>query len=351
MIAIGVSIVSQADKTIDVFQFQNRYLNAGFGDIWDSMFIKKTAPVPIFNSLDQFFSTGNSIVQLLPKWVNDSVKLIASLITTIALLRVFKDHLSLGEFGKILDGINILGNSIGGIASTPLKILVTIILIGLILPLTLQNGAGWIIGILLLLTILFLLFRIFFLLFTAYLRIILLIIFSPLIILLNCLPGKNIFSFWLKNLIGDLLLFPLVVIIFLLGRVLVNLNLSSQLWTPPFLYGLSSDSFSIIIGVGLIFMIPEIAKVYKELLGLKGLPISLGLGTFFGGVGAGVSGATGLLGQFSSIGLGLNAMGLARRKGFLGLFGALKDEYKPPPPSGPSDEDIMRMPGIFGRKD
>lgn len=333
IIALGISVVAQADKTIDPLQLQNQYLNANFKDIWDSMFVKKTS-VPFFGGLDQLFTTGNAIVGLLPQWINDSVRTFAALISFIAILNFIMEKMKISKFGDMLDNIDILGNSLGKITNPILNIGVTILVAAPLIALTLVNGAGWIVGILLLLTMLFLLFRIFFLLFTAYLRILLLIIFSPVIILINSIPGKNTFSFWIKSLVGDLLLFPLVIILLVLGRVLVNLSLSNQTWTPPFLYGIDASSFSIIVGMGLIFMIPDLAKSYKELLGLKGLPFSLSIGTFFGGVGTGVAGATGLLGQFSSIGLGLSAMGLSKRTGLFGIFGQLKPEYKAPSPAG-----------------
>ena len=49
-------------------------------------------------------------------------------------------------------------------------------------------------------------------------------------------------------------------------------------------------------------------KIIKEALGIKDLPIAIGLGTFFGGVSAGVGGGMGLLGQIGSMSLGLTAI-------------------------------------------
>ena len=51
----------------------------------------------------------------------------------------------------------------------------------------------------------------------------------------------------------------------------------------------------------LILLIPELVKLVKELMGIKPLPISIGLGTFFAGAGAVGGGTLGLAGQYGSL--------------------------------------------------
>ena len=43
-------------------------------------------------------------------------------------------------------------------------------------------------------------------------------------------------------------------------------------------------------------------------MGIKELPFNIGVGTFFGGVAAGVGGGIGLVGQIGSVSLGLSAI-------------------------------------------
>ena len=62
------------------------------------------------------------------------------------------------------------------------------------------------------------------------------------------------------------------------------------------------------IGLGLIFLIPDFVKAAKEALGIKDLPFTIGVGTFFGGVTTGVGSGVGLLGQIGSVSLGLTAL-------------------------------------------
>ena len=83
--------------------------------------------------------------------------------------------------------------------------------------------------------------------------------------------------------------------------------------------------------MGLIFITPDIVKFVKDALGIKPLPINIGLGTFLGGAGLAVGGGMSLLGQFSSLNMGLNAFG---ENGFIGQMrkkGNVKDEEKKTP--------------------
>jgi hypothetical protein len=109
-------------------------------------------------------------------------------------------------------------------------------------------------------------------------------LFAPLIILFTCIPGRNTFTWWLKRLFADLAIFPLVIAILILGKILVNLQISSgPLWSPPFLYGIDKKSISILMGMGLVLMIPQLIKAFKDIIGVKPSGISPGLSTFFGG--------------------------------------------------------------------
>jgi len=167
-------------------------------------------------------------------------------------------------------------------------------------------------------SILFLFFRIFFILFTSYLKLIVNIIIAPLLLLLEAVPGKDAFKYWFMNIIGNLIPFPIIIFVFLLGYLIIfNTNSSDITARLPYLYGIDSNSLRLMIGLGLIFLIPDFIKTIKEALGIKELPFNIGVGTFFGGVTAGVGGATGLLGQIGSMHLGLQALKITGPGGFL----------------------------------
>lgn len=143
-------------------------------------------------------------------------------------------------------------------------------------------------------------FKIFFALIKTYISIIVLIIFAPFQILGGVLPGGNGgFSSWFKSLTADLLVFPILVLVLMLGGYLATKE--SSLWYPPFLGtpvlgdmgGLGSyvagHVASAAIALGTLMMIPAIPKQLKRMLGVEG-----GLfADMTGGLVAGLIAATG----------------------------------------------------------
>jgi hypothetical protein len=252
---------------------------------------------------------GDAFMSMFPPIIDNIVRLIA---TGGTIYLVGKNGLQYGETSglvRFLNGLNILGNSVGDLPHAFLGVGLSGLLILAAISIAV-HGLGFIVGLLILFTFTGMLFNIFFLLIRSYLQIIVTIIFSPFILLFEALPGKSVFSFWIKGLIGELISFPVVISIMLVASTLLN-TLSSQdtMWTPPFLFQVNPNGLGILIGMGLIFIIPDMIKFTKEAVGAKPLPFNIGVGTFFGGAGALVGGGMGLMGQFSSLSLGLAAIG------------------------------------------
>ncbi|QQG44514.1 MAG: hypothetical protein HYW86_01185 [Candidatus Roizmanbacteria bacterium] len=325
IIVLGISVLAKADPTLIESQLQNQYTAAQFGTIWDSMFPIKSweTGIPIFGGFIHLFQLGQGLAEILPSWINDGVRLLGLLFLGFPLL---KDYMKLNDFvglPSILNNLDVLGNSLG---SLPRGIIFGIPLlaigVGLALIVSLVYGAGWILGLLIFFTMLLLLFRIFFLLLMTYLKIILMIIFAPIFMLFEAVPGKGGFSYWFKNLLAEIIVFPAVILIMVTARVLINVTINSNynVWQPPFLYGLNPKNFAIVLGMAIIFMVPELVKLIKEFMGVKGLPLGLNLGVFFGGAGTGTGGAMGILHQYSSIVYGANTAGLGKFLKFLPGF-------------------------------
>lgn len=200
-----------------------------------------------------------------------------------------------------------------------------------------------ILTLLLIFSLIFIFFRIFFMLLSAYINSLLLIIFSPVILAIEAIPGKSAFSSWIKNLALNLMTFPLVVIFTLLAAIIIRLPEQTQsVWMPPFLTFVSPSAFQVLIGGAILFMTPDLIKLVKQLTGVKPLPIDLNFGSFFSGGQAAVGGGVGLLGQIGSVSLGMGAV-----KGFLGkskegkplaqeIAEAFKAIQNPQQSSGPS---------------
>lgn len=164
-------------------------------------------------------------------------------------------------------------------------------------------GVNILLGLIIWFSIVFIFFRILFMLFSSYIKILLLIILSPLYLLFEAIPGQSAFTNWLKNLAGELITFPLIVGVFLLGSIISDTASAGNLIQFPFLVGIDAKSFGFIIGLALCFMAPDLVKAVRQVFIPKpGILEGAGPGVFFGGAMAGVSGGLGELSKVAGIG-------------------------------------------------
>ncbi len=330
--AISISLLSNNNTYYSVADFQTKFLSSNIGTIWDGIF-NVTIPgqagiVPFFGGFNTLFYIGDALVGIIPRQFNDFIRLIVLFFSTVAITFPILHAISGTDLPKILNDINVLGNSLGKIPGGIFGTIIAIVVFLIVIPLFLVHGAGWIIGILIFFSAVYLFIRIVVILFRAYLQILLLVIFSPVFLLFEAIPGRSAFSYWFKNLVAELLTFPVIIVLFIVAHIITNTLSSSgnSISVPPLLGGIEPTAFYVILGLGIIFLIPDFVKIVKGLIGVKeGLPINIGPGIFFSGVGAVTGGTTGTLGQFSSIRFGLNAIGLGGGKGFLGLGTEKKD--------------------------
>lgn len=107
---------------------------------------------------------------------------------------------------------------------------------------------------------------------STYMKIILAIIFGPVQLLTEVLPGSNAFSTWFRGLISNLLIFPATIVIFMLSAIFWNFSTggTQKIWSPPFT-GIVNNTTSIgaLVALGLLFMIPSIGKKINEALKSK----------------------------------------------------------------------------------
>lgn len=299
----GVKIVGQ---TLLPPETQKMFLNSvttgGTGRLFDLVF---------WNG--ETFKLGGALFSIMPPIINQMVRLLA---VGGFLLLLTRPNNPVSEYllgGKICDVATFLGIC-GPILATAAWVVIPG-LIFLFLPLLLSL-------LIMLVTGLLVFFRILFMLFAAYLRIVISIMFSPIILLTEVIPGKNAFSKWFKTLVADLILFPLTLILITLSSAILAMNNNFQnLWQPPFLYtGLNQSAFNVLVAIGMLYMIPDIGKLVREFMGIKGSPLKFGFATFFAG-GAALGGAgMGALGKFSQIKYTLGPMA-GKLKGTPGTFG------------------------------
>lgn len=132
--------------------------------------------------------------------------------------------------------------------------------------------------------ILFSLFKLFFQLLFAYINIILSTILSPILLLLNALPGSQSFSSWVRNFLANVLIFPAVALLFLVSAVLIGrsegrwqiqegLFETGVPWSPPFVsMETEPDVLMAVVGFGFILFAPQMVSLLQQSLKAKPLP-------------------------------------------------------------------------------
>ena len=132
--------------------------------------------------------------------------------------------------------------------------------------------------------ILFASFKVFFELVKTYVAVIVQIVFSPILLMMGAFPGKNVFGKWIKDLAGNLILWPVVLLCVLVQRMLTSpiRSLQGTLlndqavddafgggFMPPFLVGQGQASIiPVILGIGVLLVIPEIMQQVKKAMGV-----------------------------------------------------------------------------------
>jgi hypothetical protein len=317
VMATGIGVVSRGNIFYNAGEFQNKYLSAKMFQLGDGLIPGELTKL---GDLGFLFYMGNQLLAIFPAVINGLLRLIFGWVGTYFIYRAARNS-PLYEATNMADDLAIsglgFGGSLGKLPGTFLKILgsTAFLIIGGILGSALVPQL--LLGLLFLMTVFFLVFRLFSLLFKAYIEIIIMIMFAPIILLINAIPGKNVFSFWFKNLIANLITFPVVILIFCIGFVIGNTITAKDttFWTPPFIGGIDNNAFAVLIAMGLLFMTPQIVKMIKELLGVKGVPLDFSLMTFFGGAGSVAGGGLGLLTQYGSL-----ALAIPRLRGVVGKY-------------------------------
>lgn len=324
-IILIVSILSNGSTYFNATNFQNEFLGASAIKLYKDATVR-TGFLGILGGGDIIPTLGGAILGLLPLEIVTILRLIIGILVVLILHNpmdvAFLDPLA-GAFKNIAGFSFDVGNLPGII-----KPIAWLLVNGVILLLGMYIIFPILAYILLVGTFILICFRVFGLLFMSYIKLLLNIILSPFLLMFEALPGKSPFTSWIKNLFGYLMAFPITIAVFLVGYIIVNSSLPAGYseMRLPYLWGIDSNSFKILIATGLIFLIPDLVKTAKEALGIKELPINLGIGTYFGGAGTLVGGGMGLLGQFSTLNLGLGAF---REKGiFANLIPHAKEGRK-----------------------
>lgn len=303
---LGIDIVGTGAGITGITNIQNRILtdNALFNQ-------------DVFN-FGAYFKGLVGILGILPDTLRRILSGIISLITGLVALKIIGALIPI--LGHLFGATAISGTGSIVIASATLEIKwgqVIAAILALILGTLAAPIFLWILFIgIILIGLIFLMVRIFMTLINALIMIILYLIFSPLILLIGTIPGQSAFSSWFKTIVGNLIVFPTVAMLFLVIYAIdkfVPLFPSAgfpsvAVLTPPLLAGIDPFALVAIINGAILLMIPDLAKLVKEKIAGKGPGLPIGPGIFFGGIGATVGTGVGLISQFGSLSLGLKAL-------------------------------------------
>ncbi len=296
-IALIISIIGPSDPTnsLNVAELQNKYMTAGPGLIFGSLLNHNIGNI--------FWTLPNSLLNLVPT-IGAIIRVIGSMISIYFLFPwIFRSplldgllHLDAEVKAELVVGASVSGllkllkNSSIAVVAAALSLLLGPILI---IPLLL--------GLVIFLTTVMLFFRIFFMLISAYIKLFLLIILSPLYLMLEAIPGQSTFISWIKNLLNELIVFPALIAIFLIASVVTQSAQSGVLLQPPFMVGINPESYTFIIGMWILFMTPDLIMLLQKIINPKPLPLEAGIGTFFGGASSGISGGLGEIQKYALI--------------------------------------------------
>ena len=306
VMALGVMLFS---GYIDVGS-EIQFLSGNGWTLWDKIFLN-----------GDVWQVGPALFEILPASTGNVIKVSLTIIVFFLITRF--EVVKKAAEAEAATGV---GGITGGIISGVLGSIVGKVFLGLIFI-----WAPFLLSVVVILTALFVFFRIFFLLFKSYIKILLLVIFSPFILLLVAIPGQKMFSIWIKQMLSNLIAFPIVSTLIILSTVISGLDNEGKLWTPPFLYSNQNRPILLLVSIGILFIIPDVVKVVRGALGIKEGTLSTGAGLFFGGASAAAGTAMAPLSKYGSLAFGI---GQIRESGWgQRIFGpSNRSTPKHPPP-------------------
>lgn len=368
VMGICVTLLCGNNLYCDAHTKLNQYLNAGLGQIWSGFFPYEGKPIAgmgwllnLIGIKSTVFNLSGAILEVLPNAVTGSLYVVGSL-ANLAIANYVFALLHNTQFFELTKNLQAFTFGTGGVWS----FMIGTGMLGLYSALSYLT-LPLLLGLIIYLTMIFLFFRIFFMIFTTYLNLLFLILFSPILMLIEALPGQSTFSYWLRNMIGELLTFPLLAVFLMVGALIVNNfqfidkvkdpgTLATQIWQPPFLSGFDSGTqqgaFLMVIGMGIIFIIPDLIKMIKDMLGVKPPTVSISPGTFLAGGALAWGGGMSLLGsayKLSGAIYGNDAAG--REKGIQGMiarrFSAMRGPFykktAPVPNAAKPDQEAQKQ--------
>lgn len=264
------------------------------------LYLLSNAPLTedLFNAkyLNFYIQGIQGLVNYVPLWIKGIIYPILSILAYFLLYNTLS-KMPQDALGKLTAE----GGIIAFNAKADLPGILTSIVIGILLvifiPIFFQLILPLLLGIFIML---FLFFRILFLLLGTYTRIVIDIIFAPVMILPNVIPGNSSFTDWLKRLVGNLLVFPITIVLLITVQLIaindehlgiINVGSPQTQFTLPLL-NMETSQLVPIIAAAFMMLIPQlVAKVRDSIAGEP--VVDAGPGVLFAGIGGAVGAVVG----------------------------------------------------------
>ncbi|MFO0703096.1 MAG: hypothetical protein U0525_00005 [Patescibacteria group bacterium] len=218
-------------------------------------------------------------------WVNSWGRILSGIVPKFA------------KLNQWLDAGSKSGGGLFGISTVALliNIVISVIVQAFLGPIITKT----VIMTLLILSMVIVVFRVMFALFYIYLDILLAIMFAPVLLMFEAIPGQNAFVKWMKGLLINLSVFPFFAALMLVIRIIMSNGNPAPMWSPPFVAVISDQlSLQMVIGGVLLYSVPQILKFYRQKLGAESMmgSLNLGVGAMFVGAAPIITGVSTTLG-------------------------------------------------------
>jgi len=205
------------------------YAIAGFAI--DLMYLTMTMIIGVFYNV---FPAGDEILGY------DILKLMSTLVGAVTQLGENQDLVS-NIVGGAFNTSNFVSEAAGAIGGTLLTVILAIaILIGTV--------------------------RLFFELLRCYATVVLSVVVSPILLMMEAIPGKSAFKTWIKTLVGHLSPFPVVLLVLVMFYAFTdNAVRPTGGFMPPFLLGSGqAGNITSVMGLAIILAMPDIVQSIRK---------------------------------------------------------------------------------------